>query len=60
MKPSASAKPIQYGPPFNPHKGWVIALLALFVVWMIVLWVMYFKTVYPFSHEPSTTRAVVR
>jgi hypothetical protein len=59
MKSSPSVNPVKYGPPLKPHKGWAIGLFALFVVWMIVLWAMYFQTVYPMSHQKPATNAHV-
>ena len=39
-----------YGPPLKPRKKLAIALLALFIAWLAVLWMMYFTTVRPHDH----------
>lgn len=35
--------------PFKPHRKLAFALLAVFVVWIVLLYVMYFTTVYGHS-----------
>jgi hypothetical protein len=35
--------------PFKPHRKLAIVLLVLFIVWMVLLYVMYFTTVYGHS-----------
>jgi hypothetical protein len=46
----AKLKPI----PFKPRKRIFVILLVIFVIWVVCLLVMYFRTVYPQRHPSST------
>ena len=51
----ASAKPAAPVPPLKPRRGLFVALLVIFVAWVVVLLGMYFKTVYPARHQSPVT-----
>jgi hypothetical protein len=42
--------PIDFKPPLKPHKKLFIALFIVFAAWVILLLVLYFRTVYPARH----------
>jgi hypothetical protein len=60
----APAKPQQSAPqafpvqPFKPRRTLFITLLMLFVVWVLVLVTMYFRTVYPLRHAAPATAPI--
>lgn len=39
-----------FGAPLKPQKKLAAGLLALFIAWLAVLWVMYFTTVFRHEH----------
>jgi hypothetical protein len=41
---------VEFRPPLKPHRGVFIILCIVLAVWVGVLLVMYFKTVYPQRH----------
>ena len=41
---------VEFKPPLKPHRGLFILLCVVLAVWVGVLLVMYFKTVYPERH----------
>jgi hypothetical protein len=42
-------------PPRRPHRKLFVVLLAVYLIWMAVLLVMYFKTVKPMRATTSQT-----
>jgi hypothetical protein len=41
---------VEFNPPLKPHRGVFILLCVVLAVWVGVLLVMYFRTVYPQRH----------
>jgi hypothetical protein len=65
-KAPSSAPPAPSSPPpairpFKPHPALFAVLMLLFVIWVSILLIMYFKTVYPHRHpaRPTTTSSVI-
>ena len=48
-QPAASKPAPKAIAPFKPHRKLAIGLLIVFLVWMVILYVMYFTTVYGHS-----------
>jgi hypothetical protein len=45
-KQSTQAKPAPVFKPLKPHRKLAVALLVIFLVWIVILYVMYFTTVH--------------
>jgi hypothetical protein len=41
---------IEFKPPLKPHKRLFIGLFIVLAAWVILLLVLYFRTVYPLRH----------
>jgi hypothetical protein len=56
--PSAPSPAVQ---PFKPRPVLFAVLMLLFLIWVSVLLIMYFKTVYPHRHpaRPATDPSVI-
>jgi hypothetical protein len=55
VKEVADARPApEFKPPLKPRRGLFYALLGLLAVWIAVLVVMYFTTVYPTRKQQPT------
>jgi hypothetical protein len=56
---SAGPKPNQkpFLPPLKPRPRLFVFLFVLFVIWIVALIVLYFKTVYPQLHSQAMTPA---
>jgi hypothetical protein len=56
-KQPSTAAPADFAkPPLRPHPKLFIVLCVLFALWLLVLLILFFTTVYPFRHSLTTTQ----